>query len=175
MKVEDFHGRIRRKTGIGYNSRMTVIKNLLFLAFFIPFFASAAPASTAPVCAGDEGSAKSFNSIEHSRERYRDFFRRRDEKEADEEMRNAGITALARQRETEAYEREQALKTFLKQRKPVVEDPRLEKQWEEDKKAEKEQMELQRRRFVQTRDCIRKVEKQRQTIPENEEYELDQN
>ena len=155
--------RIQLIVRTGYN--LCMFKTLLFvslIAFVVPSWAE--PMSC---------SEKSDDQIEESQRRLKDFYQRQRESEGVQAEIDAGIPEVKAQRERERKEEAAALEEFLRTRTREVVDPRLEQEWLEQKKAEKEEEEMARRRFVINRDCAKKVESQKAKIPENQEYGID--
>ena len=103
-------------------------------------------------------------------ERYEDFMRRLREKEAREAEMMKGAGEVHAQRAAKVAELKAVRKDY--KRVKIDQDPRLEKEWLEQQKAMKEQLEVDRRRFVQRRDQAAKTHCYGRPIPEVLEYEL---
>jgi hypothetical protein len=112
--------------------------------------------------------------LEAIRQRYKDFYHRQEEEDAEREQLESGIPVVKQQRLEEKKEEEKALKDFLAKRKREEVDPRLEQMHDMEVQAEKEQMEVWRKRYVQVRDHIQEVERKGLKIPEKQEYGLDE-
>lgn len=110
---------------------------------------------------------------EESLLRYRDFFQHRQELEGVNAEIEKGAAEVKAVRETERLEQTRALEEHLKLRKNKKEELGQEQEWLAQKKSEQDEAELARRRYVQARDCRKKIEQREHKIPENLEFELD--
>lgn len=154
---------ILRKWGIRYNRTMGFVKILVLLAFV-----SAPVWADVPACP-----VETSTDTRDSLLRYRDFFERKREQEAQSAEIQRGAAEVRAEREAQKREQARALEEQLKNRKKQEEDLGKEQEWLAEKRAEQEEMEMARRRYVQSRDCLRKLERTAHGIPDNTEYDLD--
>jgi hypothetical protein len=105
--------------------------------------------------------------------RYDDFFRWL--KARDERYERSQVTSDERKKAEKAHAEmlEKAREKYVKERKAKPDMEPLRLKWEQQVKAEKEQMELLRRRYVERRDEIEQYLKKGRTIPAMKEYDLE--
>lgn len=136
--------------------------------------ALAVPTAT-PVCGDETSHAEEKRRVERLNERYDDFYKRRSEMEANEELRERNADEIKKLRAQYAEGHEKARQEFVKNRKPKEkEDPRLEQEWLEQEQARKEMNKMARNCFVRSKEDLKAIEKKGRRIPEMKEYDLDE-
>jgi hypothetical protein len=112
--------------------------------------------------------------VERINQRYDDFFRRQRAMEEEERQRDKKANEIKRVREEHEKRIEEARREYVKSRRKVVEDPRLEQQWLEHEKDVKQQNDQFRKRYVKRRDAVEAIRRKGRRIPEMKEYDLEE-
>lgn len=103
----------------------------------------------------------------NNRDRCRDFYQRREQQKVEQQKVLQGIAVLKAER-AEARKRDRrAYQEFLRNRKPMKEDPRLEQMWLAEQKEKKAEQELNRLRYVQA-----KARAEKAACPDQEKFEM---
>lgn len=109
--------------------------------------------------------------LECGNERYEDFFKRQHDKEKQEQLRAQSADEIKGVRRERIEKMNEARREY--KREKTVEDPNLEREWNEQAKAWKDQNDLARRRFVDRREAQKKSQCRSLNVPEMKEYELE--
>ena len=113
------------------------------------------------------------SSIERINQRYDDFFRRQRELEKRDAERVLKSGEVKRARVAREAMLEEARASYVKSRKKVSENPRLEAEWNEHEKEWVESNKAARSRFVQKKQTVENMQKKGRRIPGNQEYDLE--
>ena len=111
--------------------------------------------------------------VERINQRYDDFYRRQHQTAAEDQKRELEAAEIKKQRMDHEANLEKQRQEYVKARKKIVEDPRLEKAWLEQQQALAEQNKMAGRRFVQKRNAIDAIERRGRRVPEKKEYDLE--
>ncbi len=115
----------------------------------------------------------SAQSVEEINRRYDDFFHFQAEREKKENQRNQGRDAIRQLRLEHTKILEVARRDYVRSRVKQVEDPRLEREWDNQVKAWKQDNEAARRQFVKQRALTEGIVRKGRRIPEKLEFELE--
>lgn len=130
------------------------LAKLLLIACFVPW------------CVADDR----LMARDCGNDRYQDFFERKRQQERMEIERDKGAASARETRLARLKAMRDAERGF--KRKPVVDNTRLEMEWLEQQKAAREIEEINRKRFVQTRDELKHKQCKGREIPFLLEYDL---
>ena len=131
------------------------------------------PSAAALECAEEGSEAELSHMVDRINQRYDDFFKRQRELEEKDLRREKERDEIKQVRLDHEIQLELARKEYIKARKVTVIDPALERHWEAEQKAQREQNLMDARCYALRRSKVESFRSRGRRIPENKEYDLE--